>query len=331
MVGQEMTRAGFLPVLRRMWTCSVRTCAVWTRSAWICCVRLCCARPSRVRLCCAGLLCIGLFGLCCIGLLCMGLCWAAPCRAEAQAGASADLTIEFASPAYAAGPQILLGDIARVHVLDDGLRARLVQMEVGAAPIPGGTRKINMGQVQVRMRQQRIDPAAFSFQGPTEVSVTAVAERVAGRSIEQAAIHAVCADAGFALEPDGVKVIRFDYPQGMTVPPGSVVLAASVVSPGADAVFVRANVKVIVSGVAVRTASVWMEIIAPPMVSRGSSVLLVAAGPGVHVTVPATALEDGRPGQRIRVKNTASGIEAVGRVVGPGMVQATLSALGGVL
>ena len=281
----------------------------------------------------AGLLCIGLccIGLCCIGLFWMGLCWAAPCRAEAQAEPPADLTIEFASPAYAAGPQILLGDIARVHVSDDALRARLVQMEVGAAPIPGGTRKVNMGQVQVRMRQQRIDPAAFSFQGPAEVSVTAVAERVAGRSIEQAAIDAVCADAGYVLDPDSVKVIRFDYPQGMTVPPGPVVLAASVVSPGADAALVRANVKVIVNGVAVRTAPVWMEIIAPPMVSRGSSVLLVAAGPGVHVTVPATALEDGRPGQRIRVKNTASGIEAVGRVVGPGMVQATLSAMGGVL
>lgn len=313
-----MTRAGFLPVLRHVWTCSVWTCSVWTRSAWICCVRLCCA----------GLLCTG---LCCIGLFCMGLCWAAPCQAEAQAEPPVDLTIEFAGPAYTAGPQILLGDIARVHVLDDALRARLVQMEVGAAPIPGGTRKVNMGQVQVRMRQQRIDPTSFSFQGPAEVSVTAVAERVTGSSIEQAAIEAVCADAGYVLEPDGVKVIRFDYSQGMTVPPGPVVLAASVVPPGADAAFVRANVKVIVSGVAVRTAPVWMEIIAPPMVLRGSSVLLVAAGPGVHVTAPARALEDGRPGQRIRVKNIASGVEAVGRVVGPGTVQATLSAMGGVL
>ena len=293
-----MTRAGLLPVLRRVRTCS------------------------------AGLLCMG---LCCIELFCIGLCWAAPCLADAQAEPPVDLTIEFASPAYTAGPQILLGDIARVQVLDDVLRARLVQLEVGAAPIPGGTRKINMGQVQVRMRQQRIDPASFSFQGPTEVSVTAVAERVAGRSIEQAAIDAVCADAGYALEPDSVKVIRFDYPQGLTVPPGPVVLAASVVPPGADAALVRANVKVIVGGVAIRTAPVWMEIIAPLMVSRGSSVLLVAAGPGVHVTVPATALEDGRPGQQIRVKNIASGVETVGRVVGPDTVQATLSAMGGVL
>lgn len=269
--------------------------------------------------------------VCCAALCCMALCWAAPCQAETQAESPIDLTIEFASPAYTAGPQVLLSDIARVHVLDGAMRARLMQMEVGAAPIPGGTRKVNMGQVQVRMRQQRIDPTAFSFQGPTEVTVTAVAEQVAGSSIEQAAIEAVCADAGYALEPDGVKVIRFDYPQGMTVPPGPVVLAASVVPPGADAALVRANVKVIVSGVVVRTAPVWMEIIAPPMVSRGSSVLLVAAGPGVHVTVPATALEDGRPGQRIRVKNIASGVEALGRVVGPGTVQATLSAMGGVL
>ena len=328
-----MRRAGLLPVLRRVWTYCVQLCRVQLCHAQPCHAQPCRVRPCRVRPChvqpgCAGLLWIG---LCCIGLCCMGLCWAAPCQAAEQAEPPVDLTIEFASPAYSAGPQILLGDIARVHVLDDALRARLVQLEVGAAPIPGGTRKVSIGQVQVRMRQQRIDPTAFSFQGPAEVSVTAVAERVSASSIEQAAIESVCADAGYALEPDGVKVIRFDFPQGMTVPPGPVALAASVVPPGADAALVRANVKVAVGGVAIRTVPVWMEIIAPPVVSRGSSVLLVAAGPGVHVTVHATALEDGRPGQRIRVKNTASGVEAVGRVVGPGTVQAPLSAMGGVL
>ena len=281
---------------------------------------------GHVSLCRAWLCCVV---LCCAALFCAGLYCAVPCRAEAESEPPVDMTIEFAGPAYTAGPQILLGDIARIHVLDDVLQARLAQLEVGPAPIPGGSRKVNMGQVQVRMRQQRIDPAQFSFQGPTEISVTAVAERVAGSSIEQAAVEAVCAHAGHALEPEDVKVVRFDYPQGLTVPPGPVALEASVVPPGADAALVRANVKVIVGGAAARTVPVWLEITAPPMVARGSSVLLVAAGPGVHVTAPAVALEDGRPGQRIRVKNTASGVEAAGRVVGPGTVQVTLSAVGG--
>ena len=103
------------------------------------------------------------------------------------------------------------------------------------------------------------------------------------------------------------------------------------VPPGADAALVRANVKVIVGGTAARTVPVWLEITVPPIVARGSSVLLVAAGPGIHVTVSAVALEDGRPGQRIRVRNAASGVEATGRVMGPGTVQVTLSAMGGVL
>ena len=283
---------------------------------------------SRVATCCAAVCRVV---LCCVVLCCAGLYWAVPCRAESESEPPIDMTIEFASPAYTAGPQILLGDIARVHVLDDALWARLAQLEVGPAPIPGGTRKVNVGQVQVRMRQQRIDPAQFSFQGPAEISVTAVAERVAGSRIEQAAIEAVCAHAGHALEPEDVKVVRFDYPQGLTVPPGPVVLEASIVPPGADAALVRANVKVIVGGTAARTVPVWLEITAPPMVARGNSVLLVAEGPGIHVTVSAVALEDGRPGQRIRVRNAASGVEAAGRVMGPGTVQVTLSAMGGVL
>ena len=270
-------------------------------------------------------------GLCGTGLCGTGLCAAAPAEPDAADAITADLTIELVSPAYTAGPQILLGDIARVHVLDDTLRVQLEQMEVGVAPIPGASRKVNLGQVQVRMRQQRIDPVEYTFRGPAEVSVTAAATRVAAHSIEQAAIQAVCADAGCVLDQLGVKVVRFDYPQGLTVPPGLVVLEASVVPPGADAALVRASVRVVVGGALARTVPVWMEIIAPPMVARGADILLVAAGPGVCVTVPAVALEDGRPGQRIRVKNTVSGVEVAGRVMDPGTVQVTLSAMGGVL
>ncbi len=251
--------------------------------------------------------------------------------AEDSAAVMLDLTIEFMDPAYTGGPQILLGDIARVHVLDDALRAQLEGMEVGAAPIPGAARKVNLGQIQVRMRQQRIDPAAFTFCGPHEVTVTAAAQRVAAESIEQAAIAAVCADAGYVLDELDVKVVRFDYPQGLTVPPGPVHLEASLVSPGADAALVRANVKVLAGGTSVRTVSVWMQITAPPAILRGAAVLLVALGPGVSVTVPAVALENGRPGQHIRVRNAVSAAEVAGRVIDSGTVQVTLGAMGGVL
>ncbi len=272
-------------------------------------------------------------GLCLAGLCCAGLRCAPSCCADTGAvhpAAVTDMTIEFVSPSYTAGPQIVLGDIARVHVVDDALRSRLERVEVGPAPLPGASRKINIGQVQVRMRQHKLDPTVFSFQGPAEVSVIAVAERVAASGIEQAAVLAVCADASNALDAQAVRVIRFDYPQGLTVPPGPVALEASVVPPGADAALVRADVRIVVGGSTVRTVPVWMEITAPPAVLRGDAVLLVAAGPGVCVTAPAAALEDGRLGQRIRVKNTISGAIVTGRVMDPNTVHVTLTAMGGV-
>ncbi|MGI6540596.1 MAG: flagella basal body P-ring formation protein FlgA [Bacillota bacterium] len=227
----------------------------------------------------------------------------------------ADMTIELLPSACSEGPQILLGEIAVVHVEDDALREALRSLEVGSAPLPGSSRKVNLGQVQVRMRARKIDPAKFVFVGAPEVAVAAAARRIAASDIEAAAIDAVCVFTGHALSPSDFRVARTDAPQGMLVPPGELRLEAQVAQTGADVAFVRVRVRAIVDGVEARSVLVWLEITAPSAVKQLADVTLMAQTGDVRVSVPAVALQDGRPGQRIRVKNAVTGVVVWARVM----------------
>ena len=227
----------------------------------------------------------------------------------------ADMTIELLPSACSEGPQILLGEIAVLHVEDDALREALRSLEVGSAPLPGSSRKVNLGQVQVRMRARKIDPAKFVFVGAPEVAVAAAARRIAASDIEAAAIDAVCVFTGHALSPSDFRVARTDAPQGMLVPPGELRLEAQVAQTGADMAFVRVRVRAIVDGVEARSVLVWLEITAPSAVKQLADVTLMAQTGDVRVSVPAVALQDGRPGQRIRVKNAVTGVVVWARVM----------------
>jgi hypothetical protein len=227
----------------------------------------------------------------------------------------ADMTIELLPSACSEGPQILLGEIAVLHVEDDALREALRSLEVGSAPLPGSSRKVNLGQVQVRMRARKIDPAKFVFVGAPEVAVAAAARRIAASDIEAAAIDAVCVFTGHALSPSDFRVARTDAPQGMLVPPGELRLEAQVAQTGADMAFVRVRVRAIVDGVEARSVLVWLEITAPSAVKQLADVTLMAQTGDVRVSVPAVALQDGRPGQKIRVKNAVTGVVVWARVM----------------
>ncbi|MDD4336424.1 MAG: flagella basal body P-ring formation protein FlgA [Firmicutes bacterium] len=233
-----------------------------------------------------------------------------------------DMTIELLPSACSAGPQILLGEIAVLHVEDEALREELHSVGVGSVPLPGSSRKVNLGQVQVRMRARKIDPAKFVFAGASEVMVEAAARRIAAQDLEAAAINAVCASTGHALSPSNFRVARTDAPQGLLVPPGEVRLEAQVAPTGADMAFVRVRVRAMVDGMEARSVLVWLEITAPPVVAQLGAVTLVVEAGDVRISVPAVALQDGRPGQRIRVRNAVTGIVVQARVLDSQTVRA---------
>lgn len=236
--------------------------------------------------------------------------------------------IELVSPAFSRGPQVLLGEIASINVDDAELRRSLETLEVGPTPLPGSTRKFNLGQIQVRMRQQKLDPAQFSYGGLGEVVVHSVSQTVGAAEIERAAVAELVSSTGFSLAAHQVAVARVDFPQGVQAPSGKVTLVPRMQWPGADMNFVRVNVDVLVDGVLVRTAPVWLRITAPLAIERGAAVTILIQVGAVEVRAQGSALEDGRAGQLIRVRNSASGAEITAAVCDSSTVRAVFSTEG---
>jgi flagella basal body P-ring formation protein FlgA len=61
----------------------------------------------------------------------------------------------------------------------------------------------------------------------------------------------------------------------------------------------------------------------PPVVERGSAVIILAESEALRITTRGEALEDGRSGERIRVRNLQSGKELLSTVKAPGWVTVT--------
>jgi flagellar basal body P-ring formation protein FlgA len=81
--------------------------------------------------------------------------------------------------------------------------------------------------------------------------------------------------------------------------------------------------RTLVRDVAAGTALTGALFQADYLVRQGQSVTLVAAAPGIEVRAPATALEDGREGGRVRVQNLASQRVVQGVVDANGLIYVT--------
>ncbi len=62
----------------------------------------------------------------------------------------------------------------------------------------------------------------------------------------------------------------------------------------------------------------------PPQVRRGERVILLAKGSSMQVRMAGKALADGRPGERVKVRNLKSKRIVEGTVAGPGLVRVTM-------
>ncbi len=88
-----------------------------------------------------------------------------------QAAGEPRATIEIVSPCEVSKPIIRLGDIALLGGLEDGDLARLAELEMGNAPLPGQERTLSLAIVRVRLRQAGFDPGQMRISSPTTILV----------------------------------------------------------------------------------------------------------------------------------------------------------------
>jgi len=126
------------------------------------------------------------------------------------------------------GSILRLGDVARVAGGPAGLRARLQALEVGAAPLPGGARKLDRDSIALRLRGQGVKRGDFELQGPKTITVTAACSPISGDDLLNAVREAILKK--FAWKPEDIMVEPAGPVGGLKVPKGEVSLKAEAAS-----------------------------------------------------------------------------------------------------
>lgn len=172
------------------------------------------------------------------------------------------------------GPDIYLGDIARIDAADDALREQLAGLVVGRAPLPGQGRGLHVASVQTRMRQQRlpVDRIAVEAEGP-EITVFTRSSRVAADDLVAAAREFLTNRTAAELQRIGPGRLHLECaaPESVTTPVGTAslrVVRTGGTAPGA----MVAWVEVAVDGATVRSVPVRCDGVVEQQV-------LVAAAP----------------------------------------------------
>lgn len=79
--------------------------------------------------------------------------------------------IELRDSSVVRNAQVTLGEIATFHGTDAQTQARLAEVVIGSAPLPGLQRVITLEQIVTRLRQHGFRPEAFAIVAPAKIVV----------------------------------------------------------------------------------------------------------------------------------------------------------------
>ena len=270
------------------------------------------------------------------------------CTAAASAAPRA--TVELRPDVEVPGGTVLLGQVARLHSGDLELMRRLVHLPLGRGPSPGEIAVLPRQALQLWIRRQTgLTPADVELRGSPEVRVLAAARRAKGEDIERAALDAWRSAGAHAT---GIEDAQVRVPvRDVEVPGGSVRLHARRVAHASDRANTVVWVEVWSSGTIVRTVPVSLRVPAAgsagslasgvemPPLDRGSipaasgaateslgvvrgdwATLRSAAGP-IVLEMAVEVLQDGRAGDKVRVRQRETRTLVMARVVGPGQLE----------
>ena len=241
--------------------------------------------------------------------------------------AAAQAKVELLPQARVMGGTVLLGEVARIRSRDLDLMRKLVRLPVGAAPQPGEAAVLQRdGLRQWIRRQVKLAPEALEWGGAGETRVLRVARQLRGEDIAWAAVEAA----------RGGAQARF-VPRDLDVPEGELRLQARGAEPAPGQRRFVAWVDVWAGDRFVRSVPVHLEradatpvpqvkeatelVREPVAVARGDWATLHSAEGGITLESRVEILQDGRPGQRVRVRQQGVSGALFGRVLGPGHLE----------
>jgi len=269
------------------------------------------------------------------------------CLPAAFAGSR--VTVELLPEAKVAGDTVLLGQVARLNSKDLDLMRMLVQLPLGRAPLSGQAATLQQHALALWIRRRTgLAPEAVEWRGALEARVLRVARQLRGEEIADAAVQALRA----WLPARGVvaDVQVHLLPRDLDVPDADVRLEVRALDHAVLRKRMVLWVDVWSAATFLRTVAVSLELpgleralagapdpdlqdaelpalraaaaqAAPPAVLRGDwATLRSVAGP-VLLESRVEVLQDGRPGQRVRVRQPGGAGPLMARVVGRGALE----------
>lgn len=257
--------------------------------------------------------------------------------------------ISLRAEAEATGPQVRLGDVATIEVLDLPTLERLVSLPIAPAPRAGGVVHVDRDRLLRWVGAHTgLGEDQIAWTGADVVTVRTAAAVVPGSAIVEraaAALRRALEEGGIHAEIEATRV-----PNDVDVPAGSLQLRVrnlllSAASSRRQAVWVDVWVEgrfvrsvpvafeVTAQGAAavaaVRPRLVEAEMVLPaprggsaPLVRRGGWATLRASAGLVSLEGRVRVLEDGCAGQTVRVRSAGADGPVLARVSGPGVVEA---------
>lgn len=253
--------------------------------------------------------------------------------------ASEQPVIELLEFAEVTAKDIFLRDVANITELENA--EELGAVNLGLAPLPSSSRRLSVGQIEVRMRQAGFNPRDFQFSGATEVRVTTKVivdvqpkqELVIDESpIQSAETEEITQNQVQAIsniiEYEVVVPVRnigrhelidkadlvVEHREGRTVPSNLATL---------DYLHGKRATRVLVAGNHITESAVEI----PPVIDRGDTVLIVAYSGAVQVSIPGLARAAGGIGEIIPVENSSSKQVVYGKVINSEIVEVEIGGL----
>jgi flagella basal body P-ring formation protein FlgA len=263
----------------------------------------------------------------------------------APALAAARVSVELLPTADVSGPAPLLGHVARIHGTELALVRRLVLLPLPAAT-QGGPWTIERAQVLAEIaRKLELREDEIAWKGADSARLTWARPRVDAQALAQAAVGSL---AG-TLQARGIAAeIRVrNMPRSMELRGGGARLQARPV----DHLPLRRSMVVWVDvladeqlprAVPVTLELTWSFVEAPapgdpsagrgqqqasgrwahvPVVARGDWATLRASAGAIVLESRVEVLQDGQPGDRVRVRSQGAGGIVFARVIGTGQVE----------
>jgi flagella basal body P-ring formation protein FlgA len=256
-------------------------------------------------------------------------------------GVSAELekpVIQLLTNTVVTGADVFLDDIAEFD--SEELKAHLGKIYIGAAPLPGSTRRFTLGQIEVRLRQVKLDPRDFHFTGAKEVLVTAqapVQPAPAPALSSQTGLPGSPAPASAASVPSAgqdtliyhvvvpvrniarhevisLEDLKIEERTGRTVPSNLAAIE--------DLVGKRAT-RLLAAGTALTTSAAEPV----PLVEVGDLVTMVVTSGPVTVTATGKVLQKGALGDIVAVENVSTRAKVYGVVLNSDLVKIEIGGL----